>query len=218
MPEPVSIAVMSGGVVGLVLRYLRRGFAEAKRAFDLAASILMLPVLLPLIALLAVLVKLTSRGPVFYTQVRVGQDGRLFNMFKLRTMKVNAEHESGPVWAKKGDSRITPVGYILRMSHLDELPQIFNVLSGDMSLIGPRPERPHFVNPFRKQIPRYGKRLSVRPGVTGLAQVKHKYDETIEDVRKKLDYDLDYIERMGWKMDFKIIFLTLATLTGKGTR
>jgi len=163
-------------------------------------------------------VKLTSRGPAFYTQVRVGKDGRLFNMIKLRTMYTNAERHTGPVWAQEKDPRVTPLGKFLRKTHLDETPQIFNILKGEMSLIGPRPERPYFVNQFRREIPGYEKRLAVRPGITGLAQVYHKYDESIEDVQKKLTYDLLYIRSMCWKTDLKIAILTLAMLTGKNSR
>jgi lipopolysaccharide/colanic/teichoic acid biosynthesis glycosyltransferase len=209
---------MSGGLVGLVVRFLRRGFAEAKRGFDVVAACILLLPFAPVIGLLALLVKLTSRGPAFFTQVRVGKDGRLFNMIKLRTMRQNAEHLTGPVWAGQHDPRITPLGRLLRLSHMDESPQLWNVLQGDMSLVGPRPERPFFVNQFRRKIPHYEKRLSVRPGITGLAQVKYKYDETIEDVEKKLAYDLTYVHQMGWKLEFKILFWTLGCLTGKGAR
>ena len=209
---------MSGGLVGLAVRFLRRGFAQAKRALDvLGAAVLMVP-LGPVILLLAGLVKLTSRGPAFFTQVRVGKNGRLFNMVKLRTMRQNAEHSSGPVWAKQHDPRITALGFLLRLSHLDELPQLWNVLRGDMSLVGPRPERPFFVNQFRRNIPNYEMRLSVKPGITGLAQVKYKYDESVEDVAKKLAYDLTYIRDMSWWLELKILFWTLGTLTGKGAR
>ena len=218
VPEPVSIAVMSGGLIGLMIRFLRRGFDQVKRAFDMIGAGVLLALVALIIGLLALLVKLTSRGPAFFTQVRVGKDGRLFNMIKLRTMRQNAEHASGPVWASKHDQRITPLGQFLRLTHLDELPQLWNVLRGDMSLVGPRPERPFFVNQFRRNIPHYEKRLSVRPGITGLAQVKHKYDETIDDVEKKLAYDLTYIHHMGWGLELKILVWTLGTLTGRGAR
>ncbi|HUS58394.1 MAG TPA: sugar transferase, partial [Planctomycetota bacterium] len=171
-----------------------------------------------LILALAGLVKLTSKGPAFFTQVRVGKDGRLFNMVKLRTMHTNAENRTGPVWARKDDPRITFLGRILRKTHTDEFPQLVNVLRGDMSLIGPRPERPYFVNQFRRSIPLYEHRLAVRPGITGLAQVKHKYDESIEDVKMKLSYDLTYVKSMSWRTDFKIALWTFGTITGKNVR
>jgi len=218
MPEPVSLAVLGGGVAGLFTRFLRRGFAEVKRSIDILGASILLLLFGPVILILAALVKLTSRGPAFFTQVRVGKDGQLFNMIKLRTMKVHAENETGPVWARKNDPRITMVGRVLRKTHLDELPQLINVLKGDMSLIGPRPERPFFVNEFRRSIPRYEGRLAVRPGITGLAQVKHKYDESIEDVKKKLTYDLAYIDNMSWVTDAKIAFLTFGMIAGKNAR
>jgi len=218
MPEPVSIAVLSGGIAGLLARFLKRGFIEVKRTLDIVGVLLLMVVLGPVILVLALLVKLTSRGPAFYTQVRVGQGGRLFNMIKLRTMRTNAENNTGPVWARKNDPRITIVGRFLRMSHLDETPELMNILRGEMSLIGPRPERPHFVNQFRRAIPNYEKRLAVRPGVTGLAQVRHKYDENIEDVRKKLKYDIVYVNELCWLTDVKIAVRTLGMITGKNAR
>jgi len=212
------MAVLGGGIAGLLARFLKRGFSEVKRTLDvMGASLLLIP-FGPLLLLLAGLVKLTSKGPAFFTQVRVGKDGRLFNMIKLRTMRVNAENRTGPVWAQKNDPRITFLGNILRKSHLDEIPQLINVLRGDMSLIGPRPERPYFVNQFRKSIPKYEYRLAVRPGITGLAQVKHKYDESIDDVKTKLSYDLTYVEQMSWRTDFKIAIWTFSTITGKNAR
>jgi len=218
MPEPVSLAVLGGGIAGLVARFLRRGFAEVKRSIDVIGASLLLVFFGPIILILAAIVKLTSKGPAFFTQVRVGKDGRLFNMIKLRSMRVHAENETGPVWAKKDDPRITTVGHVMRKTHLDETPQLINVLMGDMSLIGPRPERPFFVNEFRRSIPRYEGRLAVRPGITGLAQVKHKYDENIEDVRKKLTYDLAYVDSMSWVTDAKIAFLTFGMIAGKNAR
>jgi len=218
MPEPVSMAVLGGGIAGLLARFLKRGFAEVKRTLDIIGALILLIPLGPLILALAGLVKLTSKGPAFFTQVRVGKDGRLFNMVKLRTMHTNAENRTGPVWARKDDPRITFLGRILRKTHTDEFPQLVNVLRGDMSLIGPRPERPYFVNQFRRSIPLYEHRLAVRPGITGLAQVKHKYDESIEDVKMKLSYDLTYVKSMSWRTDFKIALWTFGTITGKNVR
>ncbi|HUU69924.1 MAG TPA: sugar transferase [Planctomycetota bacterium] len=215
MPEPLSMAILGGGIAGLLRRFLKRGFAEVKRTLDIIGASILLIVLGLVILFFAALVKLTSRGPAFYTQVRVGKRGRLFNVIKLRTMRVNAENNTGPVWAKEHDFRTTWLGSFLRKTHIDELPQLINVLRGDMSLIGPRPERPFFVNQFRRSIPRYEERLTVRPGITGLAQVKHKYDETIDDVRTKLSYDLAYVNSMSWRTDIKIALWTFKTITGK---
>ena len=139
-------------------------------------------------AVAAIVVKLTSRGPAFYTQIRLGQDGRAYAIYKLRTMTHDCEKLSGPQWSKKGDCRVTAVGRLLRRSHLDELPQLWNVLRGEMSLIGPRPERPEFVPRLERSLPHYRARLHVRPGVTGLAQVQLPPDTDLGSVRRKLAY------------------------------
>jgi len=188
----------------------------AKRSLDVAFAACVLLVGMPLWLLLAVLIKLDSPGPVLYKQERVGKDGKIFKILKFRSMFVDAE-KAGPQWADRRDPRVTRVGRMLRKLHLDEIPQMWNVLKGDMSLVGPRPERPMFVEQLSREIPLYPRRLRVRPGITGWAQVKHKYDESLEDVRKKVQYDLYYIENMSLRMDFKIILSTLAhVLMGKG--
>jgi lipopolysaccharide/colanic/teichoic acid biosynthesis glycosyltransferase len=169
--------------------------------------------------LATVLIKLTSKGPVLYKQTRVGKDGELFEIYKFRTMKVDAEKYSGPVWAQENDPRLIPVGKFLRKTHIDEIPQFINVLKGEMSFIGPRPERPMFVDKFKTQICDYEKRLQIKPGITGLAQVFHRYDETIVDVKKKIKYDLLYIRRMCLWTDIRIVFRTFrVVLTGEGSR
>jgi exopolysaccharide biosynthesis polyprenyl glycosylphosphotransferase len=189
----------------------------AKRAIDVVVACMTLLIGLPLWLLVAVAIRLDSKGPVFYAQERVGKDGKRFRIIKFRSMKADAEKTSGPVWANKRDPRVTRVGKILRKLRLDEIPQLINVLDGDMSLVGPRPERPFFVEQLSKDLPLYRRRLKVRPGVTGWAQVKHKYDESIEDVRKKVEYDLFYIENMSLRMDFKILLNTISVvLLGKG--
>lgn len=189
---------------------LMRPWEEAtKRMIDVAVAGFVLAVSLPLWILIAVAIKLDSPGLVFYRQERVGREGVIFKMLKFRSMRQDAE-KSGPQWAHKKDPRITRVGLVLRKLHLDELPQTINVLNGHMSLVGPRPERPIFVERLSKEIPLYPRRLRVRPGITGWAQVKHKYDESIEDVRKKVEYDLFYIENMSLRMDFKILFSTIS--------
>jgi exopolysaccharide biosynthesis polyprenyl glycosylphosphotransferase len=188
----------------------------AKRMLDLMFSLVVLTAGLPVWLLVALLIKLESRGPVLYQQERVGRDGRVFNMIKFRSMYSDAER-MGPRWAGKKDPRITHVGRILRQLHIDEIPQMINILKGDMSLIGPRPERPVFVQKLAKEIPLYMRRLKVRPGITGWAQVKHKYDESVDDVKKKVQYDLFYIENMSLRMDFKIILSTFShMLLGRG--
>jgi len=187
-----------------------------KRFIDVVVSGIVLIAGFPLWLLIAILIRLDSRGPVLYKQERVGRDGKRFSIVKFRSMQHDAER-AGPRWAGKKDPRVTGVGRILRQLHLDEVPQMFNVLKGEMSLIGPRPERPMFVEELSHEIPLYTRRLKVRPGVTGWAQVKHKYDETIDDVRRKVQYDLYYIENMSLRMDFKIILSTIShMLLGKG--
>lgn len=188
-----------------------------KRAIDIVVSFLVLAAGFPLWLLVSLAIKLDSRGPVFYTQERVGKDEKLFKVVKFRSMREEAEKASGPVWANREDPRVTRVGRILRRLRIDEVPQFINVLDGDMSLVGPRPERPFFVEQLSREIPLYKRRLKVRPGITGWAQVKHKYDESVEDVRKKVEYDLYYIENMSLRMDFKIFLNTIAVvLLGKG--
>jgi len=187
-----------------------------KRFLDVAVSSVVLVAGFPLWLLIAVLIKIESAGPVLYKQERVGKDGGRFRMIKFRSMQQNAE-EGGPQWSGKRDPRVTRVGRILRQLHVDEIPQMWNVLKGEMSFIGPRAERPVFVEELSREIPLYLRRLKVRPGVTGWAQVKHKYDETIDDVRKKVEYDLFYIENMSLRMDFKIVLSTLMhVLLGRG--
>jgi lipopolysaccharide/colanic/teichoic acid biosynthesis glycosyltransferase len=176
----------------------------------MAAAAVLLLLTLPLVVLGAVLVKLTSRGPVLYSQMRVGRGGQPFPIIKLRTMAHNCEASSGAVWATARDPRITPAGRFLRATHIDELPQLWNVLYGQMSLIGPRPERPEFLPVLEQAIAGYRDRLQVRPGLTGLAQVQLPADTDLESVQKKLAYDLYYIHRTSPWLDLCIILATIA--------
>ncbi|HNT65961.1 MAG TPA: undecaprenyl-phosphate glucose phosphotransferase [bacterium] len=185
---------------------------KTKRIIDIAVSLVSLVILSPLFLITAIAIKLTSAGPIFYKQKRVGKNGRIFTIYKFRTMVRNAEKLTGPVWAGEKDPRVTPVGRFLRKTRIDEFPQLLNVLDGDMSLVGPRPERPYFVDRLKREYPFYTRRLKVQPGITGWAQVKGEYDTTIEGVKEKLEYDLYYIENMSLRMDFRIIFYTLATI------
>ena len=157
----------------------------------------------------AVLIKLDSRGPVLFNQQRVGRNGKPFTIYKFRTMIKDAEKYTGPVWAEKSDPRITRMGRFMRRVRLDEFPQCINVLKGDMSLVGPRPERPYFVEKLKQEYPYYTRRLKVQPGITGWAQVKGEYDTSIENVREKLQYDLYYIENMSLRMDIRIMLYTV---------
>lgn len=180
--------------------------ALSKRCFDFACSLLALLVLSPFLLLVALAVKLTSRGPVLYGQVRMGLDGRTFKMWKFRSMRVDAEKETGAVWAKKNDDRRTPIGAFLRSTSLDELPQFWNVLVGQMSLVGPRPERPEFVHQFRGKIPAYMLRHKVKAGITGWAQVSGWRGDT--SLEKRIECDLYYIRNWSFLFDVKILLLT----------
>jgi polysaccharide deacetylase family protein (PEP-CTERM system associated) len=190
-------------------------YAATKNVLDRCLAVLLLIPGLPLIGLLVLLIKATSRGPGIYSQQRVGLDGVVYTMYKLRSMRSDAEAGSGPVWSTPGhDPRVTPLGYWLRKLHLDELPQLFNVLRGEMALIGPRPERPSFVADLSRQIPGYRDRLKVRPGITGLAQINLPPDTDIDDVRRKLVLDKEYIETASPLLDARILACTFLRLCG----
>jgi len=185
-----------------------------KRACDLTLGLGLLIVTLPLIFAIWAFVRATSSGPGFYSQVRVGRGGRTYRIYKIRTMTHNCEAGSGAKWATKGDSRVTPVGRVLRKLHLDEMPQLWNVIRGDMSLVGPRPERPEFVVPLSAEVEGYLERLCVRPGVTGLAQIQLPADTDVESVRKKLVFDRYYVENANLWLDLRIMLGTVAYLLG----
>jgi len=190
-----------------------RWVVAAKRTADLAAAAVGLVVALPVMVIVAAAIKLTSAGPVFYHQSRVGQHGRVFTVHKFRSMRHDAEAETGAVWARSGsDPRVTPVGRVLRRTRLDELPQLWNVLIGNMSFVGPRPERPEFVGDLTKQIPFYGQRHVLKPGVTGWAQVKYTYGASLEDAMEKLQYDLFYIKNLSMALDAYIVVETIKTV------
>jgi exopolysaccharide biosynthesis polyprenyl glycosylphosphotransferase len=185
---------------------------------DLSISLLALPWILLVFPLIAVAIKLNSSGPVFYRQVRSGLGGNTFQILKFRTMYIDAEKDGKARWAAKDDPRITQVGRFLRKLRLDELPQIINILQGDMSLIGPRPERPEFVAQLEKEIPHYCTRLLVPPGLTGWAQVKYSYGNSVEDALIKLQYDVYYVRHWSVWMDIYILFQTVGVvLRAKGT-
>jgi lipopolysaccharide/colanic/teichoic acid biosynthesis glycosyltransferase len=194
---------------GLPARY-----AAVKRALELVLSGVLVVLFAPIILVLGALVKLTSRGPVFYCQTRVGLNGRPFRLFKIRSMVHDCEKRTGPLWAAPHDPRVTGMGRFLRQTHLDELPQLWNVLRGDMSLVGPRPERPEFVIGLSQTILHYQDRLLVRPGVTGLAQVQLAADMDLASVRRKLAYDLYYIRHCGFWLDLRLIACTAVRMCG----
>jgi lipopolysaccharide/colanic/teichoic acid biosynthesis glycosyltransferase len=199
------------------------------RFLNLVIAVVALVLISPLILLVALAVKLTSRGPIFYSQIRVGVDrrwrfarsfdrrvydhgGRLFKMYKFRTMQVNAEPDGRPVWAQKQDPRVTPVGRFLRSTRLDEVPQLWNVIRGDMNIVGPRPERPAIFAELRKNIPEYPLRQRVKPGITGWAQINQPYDACLDDVRQKVRYDLEYVQRQSVVEDLRIMSMTLPVM------
>ncbi|MCH8011621.1 MAG: sugar transferase [Candidatus Marinimicrobia bacterium] len=188
-----------------------------KRFFDILSACIVIIPLMPFWFILALAIKINSRGPIFYWQDRIGMDGKQFKIVKFRSMFKDAETHTGPIWAAEDDPRITNVGYFMRRFRLDEVPQFLNVLSGQMSVVGPRPERPYFVQKLMEEFPFYYRRHKVRPGITGWAQIKRSYDTTIEDVRQKLKYDFFYIENISISLDLKIMFNTVAVMfSGKG--
>jgi lipopolysaccharide/colanic/teichoic acid biosynthesis glycosyltransferase len=205
------------------------GASVGNHVLNFLLALTALVLLLPLLLVIALLVRLSSRGPVLYTQVRVGLDrrlpagvpshrrerdlgGRPFTIYKFRTMWVDAEHLSGAVWAQQRDPRVTPVGRLLRQYRLDELPQLFNVLKGEMNIVGPRPERPSIFAELREHIAEYPLRQRAKPGITGLAQINHHYDRSLEDVRTKVHYDLEYIRRQSVTEDFRIMLKTVPVI------
>jgi lipopolysaccharide/colanic/teichoic acid biosynthesis glycosyltransferase len=197
---------------------------------NLLVALMAVVILLPVLLILAFLVWISSPGPVLYTQVRVGLDrrevakraqnhrrernlgGRPFTIYKFRTMRVDAEHHSGAVWAQQSDPRVTPIGRLLRQYRLDELPQLVNVLKGDMNIVGPRPERPTIFAELREHIAEYPLRQRAKPGITGLAQINHHYDRSLEDVRTKVHYDLEYIRRQSVAEDVRIMLKTVPVI------
>jgi Undecaprenyl-phosphate glucose phosphotransferase len=216
VPDLLRFASLRGGIEqfeGMPFIHLREsplyGWNRlAKRVFDVVFSATVLATIWPVLLLLAVAVKLTSRGPVFYRQERMGLDGRRFQMLKFRTMEPDAESQTGPVWARPADRRRTGLGAFLRSLSLDELPQFWNVLRGDMSVVGPRPERPVFVERFRQTVPGYMLRHKVKAGITGWAQVNGLRGNT--SLEKRIQYDIEYIERWSVWLDLKIIVMTVA--------
>jgi lipopolysaccharide/colanic/teichoic acid biosynthesis glycosyltransferase len=192
----------------------RNWYVACKGLVEWLLALVLFLLALPCIILCALLVRLTSRGPAFYSQTRLGRNGVPFRIWKVRTMYHDCEKASGALWSRPGDPRITPVGQFLRRTHLDELPQLWNVLCGEMSLVGPRPERPEFVPSLELAIPHYCDRLLVKPGVTGLAQVHLPADTDLNSVRRKLAYDLFYIRSVNLWLDLRLIVCTAFHMLG----
>ena len=190
-----------------------------KRFLDIVFASVLIILAAPLMLVTGILILVESGGPILYLQERVGLNGRLFNVIKFRSMRTDAEKDGRPQWAQAGDSRVTRIGKIIRKLRIDELPQLFTVLVGDMSLVGPRPERPYFVDQLTQEIPYYSVRLSVKPGLTGWAQVRYHYGATMEDSAEKLQYDLYYVKNHTWFLDLVVLFETIGVvLTGKGAQ
>ena len=209
MPEPITIIGVGGGILGLGTHLARRYFDLAKEVLDVILGSILFLAFLPLMALCAILIKVCSPGPLLFKQVRVGRYGKSFTMIKFRTMHVDAEKQSGATWAQKNDPRVIPACRWMRRSHVDELPQLIHVIRGEMSLIGPRPERPEILAELEKHYPNVRERLNVKPGITGLAQVRAGYDTSIEAFRHKLDSDLEYISSRRWSNEIKILLKTV---------
>jgi sugar transferase (PEP-CTERM system associated) len=210
--NPSHLIFSDGFRVTVIRRYL-------KRLFDLFFAITGIIFSIPLLLIIPVLIKLESKGPVLFRQRRVGEGEKSFALYKFRTMLDGAEEKTGPVWSREGDNRITKIGKFLRRTRFDEIPQLFNVILGVMSFVGPRPERPFFVDSLKKQIPYYSERHCIKPGITGWAQVKYEYGDSIEDTIEKLRYDLYYIKYQAFSLDLLIVLDTIKVVFfGKGGR
>ncbi len=218
MPEPLTVVMVGAGGGSLLMEFARRQFRIFKEVMDFVGGGLLLLAFAPVMLLCAILIKWSDpKGPVLYCQVRVGLNGRLFTIYKLRSMYVDAE-AAGAQWAGKSDPRVIPVCKWMRRSHVDELPQLWNIFRGEMSLVGPRPERPEMFEKLCQQVPEFEQRLTVKPGLTGLAQIKNGYDTDMDSVRRKLDYDLEYIRNMSLGQELKLLFATFAKFNDSGAR
>jgi sugar transferase (PEP-CTERM system associated) len=209
----IAVAAMRPSYLVLNEGFRRHSWADLmKRSADVVLSSLMLLILWPVMLVAAVLIKLDSPGPALFRQERVGRDGARFTLMKFRSMRADAEKATGPVWSSEDDPRITRIGRFIRKTRVDELPQLFNVLTGSMPLVGPRPERQHFVDDLARRIPYYHQRHVVKPGVTGWAQINYPYGNTVEDALHKLQYELFYIKNRSLLFDLSILFSTIKTV------
>jgi sugar transferase (PEP-CTERM system associated) len=220
--DKLSLEMLSPDWLIFSSGFNRQGFQSfLQRSFDVVSSVIILLLMAPLLSIVAVLIAAESkfRAPIFYTQERVGLAGKPFNLIKFRSMRVDAEADGKAVWARQNDNRITRVGHFIRQTRIDELPQILNILKGDMRLVGPRPERPEFVEGLSKRIPYYNQRHTVKPGLAGWAQLKYPYGATEKDAREKLRFDMYYVKNHNLVMDIFILIQTVeVVLFGKGAR
>jgi lipopolysaccharide/colanic/teichoic acid biosynthesis glycosyltransferase len=217
MTEPrhgVLMSDESDRATELAFGPIASAYRPCKIVLDMVLSCLLLILAAPLILALVIVVRMTSRGPAIYRQIRLGMNGLPFTIYKIRTMTHDCEKESGPRWSTREDPRVTRLGRFLRRTHLDELPQLWNILRGEMSLVGPRPERPELAAKLEEAIPDYRRRLAVRPGITGLAQVYLPPDVDLEGVRRKLVYDVYYVNKMGLVLDLRLLTSTALFLAG----
>ena len=205
-------------MMGLLTHLARRYFEIAKEVLDILLGVPLFILSTPLLLICALMIKLSSKGPVFYTQTRMGKDGKPFKMYKLRTMYSEAEQHTGAVWCGDKDPRVLPLCRWMRRSHMDELPQLFNVLKGEMSLVGPRPERPEILEELEEVYPDIRKRLAVKPGITGLAQIRNGYDTTVDAFRHKLASDLEYIANRKWGTELRILLATMTKISDKAAK
>ena len=220
MPEPLTLLSFAGGTAVVTGHLARRHFEVAKECVDVVLGAIAFLLALPLLIVCAIIIKLSSQGPVLYSQLRVGKHGKVFRMYKLRTMRTDAECDGQAVWAGKDDPRVIGACKWMRGSHVDELPQLISVIRGEMSLVGPRPERPEILSELREHYPNVHDRLLVRPGITGLAQIRNGYDTTVEGFGSKLQADLEYIEKHKedagrWRNELKIMAQTLPKFRDK---
>ena len=219
MPEPITVITVIAGGGGVLLELARRQFKIFKELLDLVGTVVALVIFAPVMLLCIAMIKISDpTGSVLYRQVRVGLNGRLFTIYKLRTMYVDAEAHGKVQRASEDDPRVIPICKWMRRSHVDELPQLINILRGEMSLVGPRPERPELFEELSKDMPDFEQRLTVKPGLTGLAQIKNGYDTDINSVRRKLQYDLEYIRNMSLGLELKLLMATFRMFNDEGAR